>query len=104
MEYVTKCRDCQFFQKQIMKHANSLRPIDLSRPFTIWGIDIVGALPRAPEGFRFLFVTIDTFIKWMEAMPVVNITQKATVKFLQSIIYRFGVPKWVLTYNGTQFK
>jgi transposase InsO family protein len=26
------------------------------------------------------------------------------VKFLQSIIYRFGVPKWVLTDNGTQFK
>jgi transposase InsO family protein len=26
------------------------------------------------------------------------------VKFLQSIIYRFGVPKWLLTVNGTQFK
>jgi transposase InsO family protein len=37
-------------------------------------------------------------------MPVVNITQDATVKFLQSIIYKFGVPKWVLTDNGTQFK
>jgi hypothetical protein len=30
MEVVTKCNDCQFFQKQIMKHANPLRPIDLS--------------------------------------------------------------------------
>jgi hypothetical protein len=39
----------------------------------------------------------------MEAMLVVNITQDATVKFLQSIIYMFGVPKWVLTDNGTQF-
>jgi transposase InsO family protein len=36
-------------------------------------------------------------------MLVVNITQDATVKFLHSIIYRFGVPKWVLTDNGTQF-
>jgi transposase InsO family protein len=40
----------------------------------------------------------------MEATPVVNITQEATVKFLQSIIYRFGVPQRVLTDNGTQFK
>jgi transposase InsO family protein len=40
----------------------------------------------------------------MEAMPVVNITQDTSVKFLQSILYRFGVPKWVLTDNGTQFK
>jgi ribonuclease HI len=30
MEIVAKCRDCQFFQKQTTKHANPLRPIDLS--------------------------------------------------------------------------
>jgi hypothetical protein len=30
--------------------------------------------------------------------------QEAAVKFLQSIIYRFGVPRRVLTDNGTQFK
>jgi transposase InsO family protein len=40
----------------------------------------------------------------MEAMPAVNITQDATVKFLQSIIYRFGVPRRVLSDNGIQFK
>jgi hypothetical protein len=63
----------------------------------------VDILPRAPGGFRFLFITIDTFTKWMDAMPVVNITQEAVVKFLQSIIYRFGIPRRVLT-NRTQFK
>jgi hypothetical protein len=51
----------------------------------------VGALPRAPGGFRFLVVAIDMFIKWMEAMLVVNIMQEVAVK-------------WVLTDNGTQFK
>jgi hypothetical protein len=103
MEVITKFRDYKFFQKQTTKHANPLRPIDLSWPFAIWGIDIVGILPRAPRGFRFLFVVIDTFTKWMEAMPVVNITQEAAVKFLQSIIYRFGVTRRVLTDNKTQF-
>jgi hypothetical protein len=77
---------------------------NLSWPFTIWGIDIVGVLPRAPRGFRFLFIAIDTFTKWVEAMPVVNITQDISIKFLQSIIYKFSVPKWVLTDNRTQFK
>jgi transposase InsO family protein len=70
----------------------------------VWGIDIVGVLPRASGGFRFLFIGINIFTKWMEAISVVNITQEATVKFLQSIIYRFGVPQRVLTDNGTQFK
>jgi transposase InsO family protein len=64
----------------------------------------VGVLPSAPGRFIFLFVAIDMFTKWMKVMSVVNITQDATVKFLQSIIYRFGVPKWVLTDNETQFK
>jgi hypothetical protein len=40
----------------------------------------------------------------MEATPVVNITQEATVNFLKSIIYRFSVPKRVLTDNETRFK
>jgi hypothetical protein len=64
------------------KDANPLWPIDLSIPFAIWGIDIVGVLTRAPGGFRFLFIAIDTFTKWVEAMPVVNITQDTSVKFL----------------------
>jgi hypothetical protein len=37
-------------------------------------------------------------------MTVTNITQEAAIKFLQSIIYKFIVPRRVLTDNGTQFK
>jgi hypothetical protein len=48
-----------------------------------------------------LFVRIGTFTKWMEAMPVVNITPEAAIKFLQSIIYKFSVPRRVLTDNRT---
>jgi hypothetical protein len=104
MEITVKYMDCQFFQKQTTEYVNPLQPIDLSCPFTIWGIDNVAVLPRAPGGFRFLFVTINTFTKWMEAMLVVNITHDIVFKFLQSIIFRFNIPKWVLTDNGTQFK
>jgi transposase InsO family protein len=64
----------------------------------------VGILPRAPGGFIYLFVGIDMLTKWMEAMSAVNITQETAAKFLQSIIYRFGIPRRVLTDNGTQFK
>jgi hypothetical protein len=64
----------------------------------------VDILPRAPGGFRIIFFTIDTFTKWMKVMPVANITQKAAVKFLHIIIYRFSIPRRVLTDNGTQFK
>jgi hypothetical protein len=82
MEVVKKYRDWQFYQKQTTKHANPLRPIDVSWTFTVWEIDIVGILPRAPGGFRYLFVGVDTFTKWMEVVAAVNITQDAAVKFL----------------------
>jgi hypothetical protein len=104
MEIVTKCRDCQFFQKQTTKHANPLWPINLSCPFTIWGIDVVGMLLMALGGYMFLFIAIDMLTKWMEAMSIVNITQEKAAKFLQSIMFRFGMPRWVLIDNGTQFK
>jgi hypothetical protein len=86
------------------KHANPLQSIDVSWLFAVWGIHIVGILPRAPRGFIYLFVGIDMFTKWMKVMPAINITQEAAVKFLQSIIYRFGVHRRVLIDNGTQFK
>jgi hypothetical protein len=41
------------------------------------------------------------FTKWMEAVPALNIIQEAAVKLLQSIIYRFGVHRRVLTDNRT---
>jgi transposase InsO family protein len=66
-------------------------------------VDILGPVPRAVGGYRFLFVAIDKFTKWPEATPVVNITQGAAVAFLKSIVYRFGVPSRIITDNGNQF-
>jgi hypothetical protein len=37
------------------------------------GVDILGPFPRAVGGYRYLFVAIDKFTKWLEATPVVNI-------------------------------
>jgi transposase InsO family protein len=64
----------------------------------------VGILPKALGGSRYLFAGVNTFTKWMEVVPAVNITQHAAVKFQHSIIYRFGVARRVLTDNGAQFK
>jgi transposase InsO family protein len=64
----------------------------------------VGILPRAPGGFGYLFIGIDTFTKWMEVVPAISITEETVVKFMHIIIYRFRVPRGVLTDNVTQFK
>jgi hypothetical protein len=71
--------------------------------FAVWGADILGPFPRAVGRYRYLFVTIDKFTKWLEATPVVSIIQGAAVAFLKSIVCRFGVPSRIIIDNGTQF-
>ena len=48
-------------------------------------------------------VAVDKFTKWIEAIPITNVTATTTVNFIRSIIYRFGVPHNIITDNGTNF-
>jgi hypothetical protein len=40
---------------------------------------------------------------WPEATPVVKINKQSAVKFIKSIICRFGVLNRIITDNGSQF-
>jgi hypothetical protein len=73
-----------------------------SWPFAVWGLEIVGPFSRAVGGYRFLYVAIDKFTKWAEATPMVNINKQSVIKFIKSIICRFGVPNRIITDNGSQ--
>jgi transposase InsO family protein len=100
---VKTCKACQFHTKQIHMLAQTLQMIPSSWPFAVWGLDIMGPFPRAIGGYQFLYVAIDKFTKWPEATPVVKINKQSVVKFIKSIICRFGVPNWIITDNGSQF-
>jgi transposase InsO family protein len=67
------------------------------------GVGYAGIFPRAVRGYRYLYVTIDKFIKWPEATHVVKINMQSIVKFIKSIICWFGVPSKIITDNGSQF-
>jgi transposase InsO family protein len=46
---------------------------------------------------------VDKFSKWIEAVPVTNQEATTSVKFFESIVYRYGVPNSIITDNGTNF-
>jgi hypothetical protein len=69
----------------------------------VWGLDLVGPLQKAPEGFTHLLVAIDKFSKWIEVRPLNSIRSEQAVAFFTNIIHRFGVPNSIITDNGTQF-
>jgi transposase InsO family protein len=77
--------------------------IPVTWPFAVWGLDIVGTLQNAHEGYTHLLVAIDKFSKWVEAHPITNLRAEQAVSFFIDIIHRFGVPNSIITDNGSQF-
>jgi hypothetical protein len=67
------------------------------------GLEILGLFPRVIKGFQYLYIAIDKFTKWPEASHVVKINKQSIVKFIKSIVYRFGVPNRIITDSGSQF-
>ena len=46
----------------------------------------------------------DYFTKWVEAIPLKNVTSKEMIEFVKEhIIYRFGIPQTITTDQGTMF-
>lgn len=73
-------------------------------PFDKWGIDIVGKFPTALGGRIFLIVAVEYFTKWVEAEAVVKITEQTIRKSLwKNICCRYGIPRILISDNGTQF-
>ncbi len=53
---------------------------------------------------KYLVVAIEYFTKWIEAKPVAHITTHKVQHFMwNNIVCRFGIPKRLVSDNGTQF-
>ena len=77
--------------------------IPITWPFTVWGLDLVGPLKKAPEGYTHLLVTVDKFTKWIKARPISTIKSEEAMLFFLDIVHRFGVPNSIIMDNGMQF-
>nr|CAB3453764.1 unnamed protein product [Digitaria exilis] len=84
------CEGCQFYAKKTHLRAQALQTIPITWPFAVWGLDMVGPLPRAPGGFTHMFVAVDKFTKWIEARLLTEITSEQAVRFFRDILCRFG--------------
>ncbi|XP_051140123.1 uncharacterized protein LOC127257695 [Andrographis paniculata] len=74
-------------------------------PFKAWALDVIGKIhPASSKQHSFILVATDYFTKWVEAVPLKNVTQKEVIDFvLNHIIYRFGIPHTLTTDQGLMF-
>jgi hypothetical protein len=97
------CEGCQFFAKQIHVPAQALQMIPTSWPFACWGLDMIGPFKNASSKFRWVYVAIDKFSKWIEYKPLVQSIAKKAVELFKDIIHRFGLWNIIITNLGSTF-
>ena len=103
-DYVKKCDPCQRMSSILKSPAHDLISISSPWSFAQWGIDIVGPFPIAPAQKKLLLVATDYFSKWIEADAYASIKDRDVTWFIwRNIIYRFGIPRSIISDNGPQF-
>ncbi|KAL2226629.1 UNVERIFIED_CONTAM: Gag-Pol polyprotein [Sesamum indicum] len=104
-DLVRKCESCQKYAFLIHQPAIPMEPIKIACPFDQWGIDIVGPFPPAQAQKKFIIVAVEYFSKWVKAEAVAKISEKEVINFIwKNIICRFGIPRILISDNGTQFQ
>ncbi|KAL2944011.1 Gypsy retrotransposon integrase-like protein 1 [Bienertia sinuspersici] len=105
MEYAKRCEACQFHANFIHQPPEPLHPTVTSWPFEAWGLDVVGPItPKSSGGHAYILAATDYFSKWAEAVALREVKKENVVEFIRNqIIFRYGVPRYVITDNGTPF-
>ena len=100
-KYTTNCPQCAIVTGGGRHHRPPLRPIPVSRPFQIVGVDVM-ELPKTDNGDRYVLVFQDFLTKWPLVFPMPDQKSQRIVELLvNEVIPLFGVPEALLSDRGT---
>ncbi|XP_057452690.1 uncharacterized protein LOC130744532 [Lotus japonicus] len=105
IKYAKGCQDCQKHAGIQHVPASELHSIIKPWPFRGWALDLIGEInPSSSRKHKYIIVAIDYFTKWVEAIPLQNVTQETVIDFIQNHnVYRFGLPESLTTDPSTMF-
>ena len=69
----------------------------MTKPHETLASDLVGPLPQAKGGFRFILTCIDQATKWPEAVPLRNVTARTIAREMMTIFSGTGIPREILS-------
>ena len=81
-----------------------LHPTVASWPFDGCGLDATGPLPKSSRGHSYILAGTDYFSKWAKVVPLATVNKQTMVNFIcNNIIFRYGVPHYIISNNGKPF-
>lgn len=96
--YVKRCKECT-----LVSCLGAPEPLKRTKmpekPWTDIAVDFMGPLPSGHS----LFVIVDYFSRFTEAIVMRTITARLTIEALHETFSRFGVPESIRSDNGPQF-
>eukprot|EP00731_Ephydatia_muelleri_P007395 Em0003g1643a len=100
------CRSCAACQKTAQKRHRPapLVPLPIiEEPFARIAMDIVGPLPRSRSGNKFILVVCDYATRYPEAVAMKSVVAEYVAEELIGIFARVGIPREILTDQGSNF-
>nr|GFA07369.1 reverse transcriptase domain-containing protein [Tanacetum cinerariifolium] len=76
--------------------------IQVCEIFDVWGIDFMGPF-LSSKGNKYILVAVDYISKRVEAKMLPTNDARVIVKFLKSLLSRFGIPWAIISDRRTQF-
>jgi len=102
--WVAACPTCAKNRLMGKQSTAPLRLFPATDSFAALAIDLLGPLPRTPEGYEYILVICDRFTKVTRAVPLKNISALDVLSaFLDAWVASYGIPGSVLSDNGPQF-
>ena len=102
-DYCRSCAECQKSCDQKVRRAPLVSLPIIGEPFERIAMDIVGPLPRSRAGNRFILVVCDYATRYPEAIPLRTIDAETIAEELVKLFSRVGIPKEILTDQGSNF-
>ena len=103
-EYVRRCDSCQRVGKPAPSNEMPLQIQVFIEPFEKCALDFFGPINPSSKKKKYILVCTDYVIKWVEAKALHFANEKSAINFLfEDIFTRFGVPREIVTDQGSQF-
>lgn len=97
------CGQCQKAAR-VDRQKAPLMPLPVvDQPFDRIAMDIVGPLQRSRRGNRYVLTIMDYATKYPEAIPLKRIDTKTVADALVQVFARLGIPRELLTDQGSNF-